>query len=351
MSEYLDNLVKCFSNSNIGVNLTTVLIDNEPWFIAKEVADILGYDNAPQAIRTNVNELDQKMLSCAECKEIFSDLLTIDEEDSLLLNAEDPETVGSYGSLRVLRDSTRKSAMKINSNGMKIINEPGLYSLIFSSKKPEAQQFQRWVTSEVLPSIRKTGSYGIAISKEERLMLNVLTAETKEDKLVALDALEQHHREEKRALEAEKDTLVQERDHAIKTKSQINDKRTATLMGKTGALTKENARLKGELETANNSVKQLTAERDIALLGLYNSKEVSVSLKNKYPFIKYAEKTLRTKVSKALKTISLALGESIRDQPNPKDPSYSPTPYFTKRTVDQLFECIERDSNYLKSFK
>ena len=339
MSEYLDNLVKCFSNSRIGVNLTTVLIDNEPWFIAKEVASALGYSDTAQAIRTNIDELNQKMLSYNECKELFVDMLG------------GSETVQSERYLNLVQHTGLKSSTSISNFGMKLINEAGLYTLIARSDKPEAKPFQRWVTSEVLPSIRKTGSYGITISKEERLMLNVLTAETKEAKLVALDALEQHHREEKRALEVEKEAIAKERDKAIKTKSQINDKRTASLMGKTGALTRENTRLKGELETANNSVKQLTAERDIALLGLYNSKEVSVSLKTKYPFIKYAEKTLRTKVSKALKTISLALGESIRDQPNPKDPSYAPTPYFTKRTVDQLFECIERDSNYLKSFK
>lgn len=344
MSEYLDNLVKCFNNSNIGVNLTTVLIDNEPWFIAKEVASALGYSDTAQAIRTNIDELNQKMLSYNECKELFGNMLG-DSEGSFQLNVE------SEGDFRPVHCTGREPLIKINSQGMKLINEAGLYTLIARSDKPEAKPFQRWVTSEVLPSIRKNGYYGIAISKEERLMLNVLTAETKEAKLVALDALEQHHREEKLALEVEKEAIAKERDIAVKTKSQINDKRTASLMGKTGALTKENTRLKGELETANNSVKQLTAEREIALLGLYNSKEVSVSLKTKYPFIKYAEKTLRTKVSKALKTISLALGESIRDQTNPKDPSYAPTPYFTKRTVDQLFECIERDSNYLKSFK
>ena len=330
MSEYLDNLVKCFNNSDLGVNLTIISIlddktnEFEPYFIAKEVATILGYENAKKAITDHVDELDKRMLSYDECKELFE-------------NYENTKLFENNESFSGEQNVPPKNPIKINSQGMKLINEAGLYTLVIKSDKPEAKPFRRWVTSEVLPSIRKTGSYSI----QKQLPTTYLEA---------LESLvESVKREEQLRLANE--TLTQELDHAIKTKSQINDKRTASLMGKTGALTKENTRLKVELETANNSVKQLTAERDIALLGLYNSKEVSVSLKNKYPFIKYAEKTLRTKVSKALKTISLALGESIRDQPNPKDPSYAPTPYFTKRTVDQLFECIERDSNYLKSFK
>ena len=145
MSEYLDNLVKCFSNSSIGVNLTTVLIDNEPWFIAKEVASALGYSDTAQAIRTNIDELNQKMLSYNECKELFVDMLG------------GSETVGSDGDLKVLQYSTlrnpisvsnrgmklsvesegdfrpvpctgREPLIKINSQGMKLINEAGLYT-------------------------------------------------------------------------------------------------------------------------------------------------------------------------------------------------------------------------------
>ena len=71
MNDYLSNLVKCFNNSNLGVNLTTILIDNEPWFIAKEVASILKYTNLKKAINRNVNEADQSMLSYEECKGLF----------------------------------------------------------------------------------------------------------------------------------------------------------------------------------------------------------------------------------------------------------------------------------------
>ena len=86
----------------------------EPWFVAKDVCEILGYSNASKAIADHV-----------------------DDEDKL--NNESLSSLGQRGGW--------------------IINESGLYGLILSSKMPNAKIFKRWVTSEVLPSIRKTGSY------------------------------------------------------------------------------------------------------------------------------------------------------------------------------------------------
>ena len=92
----------------------TIIKDGEPWFIGKDVADILGYERTDNAIRSHV-----------------------DDEDKL----------------------THRISASGQSRNMKIINESGLYSLILSSKLPTAKQFKRWVTSDVLPSIRKTGGY------------------------------------------------------------------------------------------------------------------------------------------------------------------------------------------------
>ena len=134
-----NNLVKCFSNSDLRVNLTTILIDMEPWFIAKEVATILGYDDTTRAINRNVDEEDQKLLSCNECKLLFGEVT---------------ETIENSDNFRGDINNTPENSIKINNFGMKFINESGLYSLIMSSKKPEAKAFKRWVTSEVLPSNR-----------------------------------------------------------------------------------------------------------------------------------------------------------------------------------------------------
>ena len=168
------SLVKCFSNSDLGVNLTTVLIDMEPWFIANEVATLLGYVETAKAIRTHVDEEDQKMVSHSECVKLFGD--------------------DSFG---VPEMDTRDYSSNINSNGMKFINESGLYSLIMSSKKPEAKMFKRWVTSEVLPSIRKTGQYNVQKQYPSYMI---------EDPIERAKAWIKEQ-EEKRALEAEKKAL------------------------------------------------------------------------------------------------------------------------------------------------
>lgn len=107
------NELKVFENPTFG-QVRTVEIDGEPWFVGKDVADILGYQNGSRDINRHVDEEDRQ-------------------------NYQN----GSFDSPR----------------GMTIINESGLYSLILSSKLPGAKEFKRWVISEVIPSIRKTGGY------------------------------------------------------------------------------------------------------------------------------------------------------------------------------------------------
>lgn len=108
----MDN-IKIFKNSQFG-SIRTMMQGNEPWFVGKDVAELLGYANPSKALADHV-----------------------DDEDKL--NNESLSSLGQRGGW--------------------IINESGLYSLILSSKLPTAKEFKRWVTSEVLPSIRKTGGY------------------------------------------------------------------------------------------------------------------------------------------------------------------------------------------------
>lgn len=105
--------IKIFENPEFG-SIRTVEINNEPWFVGKDVVDILGYQNGSRDINRHVNEEDRQ-------------------------NYQN----GTFESNR----------------GLTIINESGLYSLILSSKLPKAKEFKRWVTGEVLPAIRKTGGY------------------------------------------------------------------------------------------------------------------------------------------------------------------------------------------------
>ena len=109
------NELQTFSNSEFGA-IRTLSIDNAPWFVGKDVANALGYKEPTKATRDKV-----------------------DAEDRGMSKIDTPSGMQS----------------------MVIINESGLYSLILSSKLPNAKKFKRWVTSEVLPAIRKTGSYSI----------------------------------------------------------------------------------------------------------------------------------------------------------------------------------------------
>ena len=96
----------------------TLLIDNEPWFIGKEVTEILGYSNTRDAINKHVDEEDKTVIL-----------------------------------------KSQNATLKIPNRGLTIVNESGLYSLILSSKLPSAKRFKKFVTSEVLPSLRKHGMY------------------------------------------------------------------------------------------------------------------------------------------------------------------------------------------------
>lgn len=111
-----------FENNKIRV----LKINNEPWFVGKDVATILGYSNTRKALIDHVDDEDKK------------DGVTI-------------------------RDSMGRSQLAV------VINESGMYSLILSSKLPNAKKFKRWVTSEVLPAIREDGAY-ITDNKAMQLM-------------------------------------------------------------------------------------------------------------------------------------------------------------------------------------
>jgi toxin-antitoxin system, toxin component, bro family len=107
------NNLQIFNSPDFG-QIRTIQKNGEPWFVGKDVAEILGYSNTPKAIRDHV-----------------------DDEDKL----------------------TERIVLSGQNREMTIINESGLYSLILSSKMPKAKEFKRWVTSEVIPAIRKTGKY------------------------------------------------------------------------------------------------------------------------------------------------------------------------------------------------
>lgn len=117
------NDLQIFRNDNFG-EVRTLIVNDEPYFVAKDVADILGYQNGSRDINIHV-----------------------EEEDRLKYK------ISTSGQLRE----------------QILINESGLYSLILSSKLPQAKQFKKWVTSEVIPTIRKHGAYMTGETLEQAL--------------------------------------------------------------------------------------------------------------------------------------------------------------------------------------
>ena len=111
------NELKIFEHPDFG-KIRTVTIDDEPYLVGRDVAEVLGYSNPSKAVIAHVDDEDKR----------FEMLPIADSQNGNLI----------------------KTA---------IINESGLYSLILGSKLPGARKFKRWVTSEVLPSIRKHGAY------------------------------------------------------------------------------------------------------------------------------------------------------------------------------------------------
>lgn len=142
------NELKIFSSEEFG-DVRTVTIDNEPWFVGKDVAAALGYSDTFGALKKHVSDEDKQ--NC--------------QNDSF----ETPR-------------------------GMTVINESGLYALIFGSKLESAKRFKHWVTSEILPKIRKTGGYQMqAPQGKELLALAVLEAQkTIEQQTAQIEQMKPH---------------------------------------------------------------------------------------------------------------------------------------------------------------
>ena len=140
----MNEIIKTFNNPEFG-EVRTLTIDGEPWFVGKDVAEKLGYANQNRDIVRHV-----------------------DEEDRIMTDAE----------------TQYQNGIELGQRGGWIINESGLYSLILSSKLPNAKAFKRWITSEVIPSIRKHGTYTMKDRKpdpsaDKRATAMLLNAKTR----------------------------------------------------------------------------------------------------------------------------------------------------------------------------
>jgi len=137
-----------------GSPITIIMHNNEPWFIANEICEALGYLNSRKAVADHLD--DDERMTVAKCDgQLFNELMTVTNRYS---------HSGKRGGAQFLT----------------LISESGMYSLVLRSHKPEAKKFSKWVTREVLPSIRKTGSYStnpeLQLSKEDLNRIHGLCA-------------------------------------------------------------------------------------------------------------------------------------------------------------------------------
>lgn len=135
------NKLQIFNSEEFG-DIRTVTIDNEPWFVGKDVATALGYKNTADAIGKH-----------------------IDTDDKL----------------------TSQIAIAGQRRDVVVINESGVYALIFGSKLESAKRFKHWVTSEVLPTIRKTGSYQKPMTVAEQIQLLAQGNQDHEERIEKLE--------------------------------------------------------------------------------------------------------------------------------------------------------------------
>lgn len=168
------NEVQLFNFENHEVR--SLLINGEPWFVGKDVAEVLGYKNQNDALSKHIDDEDKD---------------TIAIRDSIGRNRDTP-----------------------------IINESGLYCLVLSSKLPSAKKFKRWVTSEVLPTLRKTGQYQVKELSGQELMAKALI--------------------EAQSVLAAKDKVIERMKPKALFADAVNDSETDILIGDLAKLIKQN---------------------------------------------------------------------------------------------------------------
>ena len=137
--------LQIFNNSEFG-QIRSLVLDDEVWFIGKDITMALGYSNDRKALQDNVDVEDRRLIQKSLC-----------------------------------------GTLEIPNRGVTAINESGLYSLVLRSKLPNAKKFKKWVTSEVLPSIRKIGSYQKPLSTQEMMRIQLGMIDDVSDRVTNLE--------------------------------------------------------------------------------------------------------------------------------------------------------------------
>ena len=278
--------LKLFENPQFRVRV--IMRCAEPWFVASDACDCLAISNARDA------------------------LANIDDDDKLKLTKDEIDTVVSIDGIKCSVDSRVQS--------LNLVSESGLYDLIMQSRKPEAKAFKRWVTHEVIPSIRKTGSYSV-------VQPTLAIPKTLPEALRAYaDEVERREAAEKRAITAES-----ERDEAIRTKAQIGSSREATAKATASAKSKECEKLReqiGDSKTykAAKSIPWLSEYFDTRNRGLYGS--------------------LAAKLKKIEAGMISEFAHIMID-----DSQYGQIKAYHVAVIEKLHEMVQEDEEFMKDYR
>ena len=259
--------LKLFENPLFKIRV--IMRCSDPWFVAKDACDCLEITNVSQACQT------------------------LDEDEKGIYKV---YTLGG-------------------SQDMMLISESGLYTLIMRSNKPEAKVFRKWVTSEVLPSIRKTGGYGIRTVDD---MIN--------DPDTAIRLLTQL-----KILRLQNDQLAMERDEAIRTKAMIGSNREATAMNTASQKSKECEKLReqiGDSKTykAAKAIPWLSEYFNTRNRGLYNS--------------------LASKLKKIEAGMTSEFEHIMID-----DSQYGQIKAYHVAVIEKLHEMVQADEEFMKDYR
>ena len=287
----ISNSLQLFTDK--GFRVRVIMRCSEPWFVAKDVA------------------------TCIEHKDVTTMCRVCRDKDKVVVN---------YAELKHSADLAECFSEQQSPN-LTLISESGLYRILAKCNLPKCEPFESWVFEEVLPSIRKTGSYGTSkISRKDQLFLAIIHSESEWERAGALKELAEINKQEVKALTAE-------RDEAVRTKTQYQPNLAAQMYGRVGGLTTalnrvrlENNRLKGD---------RLTKE-DVYII--MNTQGVSFTLK-----------TVKDVIRDELNTISEFLSEPFpkiptgeRTDPNGKTFEVKSFVY-TRKTVQAFFEFVENN--------
>lgn len=287
----ISNSLQLFADK--GFKIRVIMRCSEPWFVAKDVA------------------------TCIEHKDVTTMCRVCRDKDKVVVN---------YAELKHSADLAECFSEQQSPN-LTLISESGLYRILAKCNLPKCEPFESWVFEEVLPSIRKTGSYGTSkISRKDQLFLAIIHSESEEECAGALKELAEINKQEVKALTAE-------RGEAVRTKTQYQPNLAAQMSGRVGGLTTalnrvrlENNRLKGD---------RLTKE-DVYII--MNTQGVSFTLK-----------TVKDVIRDELNTISEFLCEPFpkiptgeRTDPNGKTFEVKSFVY-TRKTVQAFFEFVENN--------